>query len=178
MYWILRGTVGVTSTDGEAVYAELGAGSFFGEIGILFNRPRTATVVARTKVLLGVLTKDALSIVLSDFPIIERLIRDEGQERLAMQRKRKRPNRNMFQNNAFQRRDTRNMSDHYAISASEAALEADNMPGPALPPISAVLQTPFVTSNAEQLMSPIGSQSNNSNLGNITNNNDLNGIPI
>ncbi|ODV86451.1 hypothetical protein CANARDRAFT_190844, partial [[Candida] arabinofermentans NRRL YB-2248] len=88
MYWILRGTVGVTSTDGEAVYAELAAGSFFGEIGILFNRPRTATVVARTKVLLGVLTKDALSIVLYDYPTIERLIRDEGQERLAMQEKR------------------------------------------------------------------------------------------
>ncbi|GME82354.1 unnamed protein product [Ambrosiozyma monospora] len=32
MYWILRGTVGVTSTDGEAVYAELTTGSFFGEI--------------------------------------------------------------------------------------------------------------------------------------------------
>ncbi|GMM30077.1 hypothetical protein DAMA08_028220 [Martiniozyma asiatica (nom. inval.)] len=90
MYWILRGTVGVTSTDGESIYAELVAGSFFGEIGILFNRPRTATVVARTRVLVGVLTKDALSIVLGDYPKIERIIRDEGQERLAMQEKRKR----------------------------------------------------------------------------------------
>ncbi|ODV95536.1 hypothetical protein PACTADRAFT_20457, partial [Pachysolen tannophilus NRRL Y-2460] len=90
MYWILRGTVGVTSADGEATSAELGPESFFGEIGIMFNRPRTATVVARTRVLLGVLTADALNEVLPDFPLIERLIRDEAQERLAMLEKKKR----------------------------------------------------------------------------------------
>ncbi|ABN68338.2 Leucine rich repeat protein, contains F-box, partial [Scheffersomyces stipitis CBS 6054] len=87
MYWILKGTVSVTSTDGESIYAELAAGSFFGEIGILFNRPRTATVVARTKVLVGVLTSDALNTVLKHYPLIERRIRDEAQERLAMQDK-------------------------------------------------------------------------------------------
>ncbi|ODQ62617.1 hypothetical protein WICANDRAFT_25768 [Wickerhamomyces anomalus NRRL Y-366-8] len=90
MYWILRGSVAVTSPDGEAVHAELVAGQFFGEIGILFNRPRTATVVARTKVLLGVLTADNFNAVLSDFPAVERMIRDEAQERLSMQDKRKR----------------------------------------------------------------------------------------
>ncbi|KAK6458732.1 uncharacterized protein RJT20DRAFT_143551 [Scheffersomyces xylosifermentans] len=87
MYWILKGTVSVTSTDGESIYAELAAGSFFGEIGILFNRPRTATVVARTRVLVGVLTSDALNTVLKHYPLIERRIRDEAQERLAMQEK-------------------------------------------------------------------------------------------
>lgn len=87
MYWILKGTLGVTSTDGESVYAELGPGAFFGEIGILFNRPRTATVVARQKVLVGVLTADALNVVLRLYPLIERRIRDEAQERLAMQEK-------------------------------------------------------------------------------------------
>ncbi|ODV81555.1 RNI-like protein, partial [Suhomyces tanzawaensis NRRL Y-17324] len=89
MYWILKGTVSVASTDGESVYAELAAGSFFGEIGILFNRPRTATVVARTKVLVGVLTSEALNTVLKHYPSIERRIRDEAQERLAMQDKKK-----------------------------------------------------------------------------------------
>lgn len=87
MYWILKGTVSVTSTDGESVYAELNPGAVFGEIGILFNRPRTATVVARQKVLVGVLTADALNIVLRSYPLIERRIRDEAQERLAMQDK-------------------------------------------------------------------------------------------
>lgn len=90
MYWILRGSVAVTSPDGEAVHAELVAGQFFGEIGILFNRPRTATVVAKTKVLLGVLTADNFNKVLPDFPAVERMIRDEAQERLSMQDKRKR----------------------------------------------------------------------------------------
>lgn len=87
MFWILKGTVSVTSTDGESVYAHLSAGAFFGEIGILFNRPRTATVVACQRVLVGVLTADALNLVLKLYPVIERRIRDEAQERLAMQEK-------------------------------------------------------------------------------------------
>lgn len=87
MYWILKGTVSVTSTDGETIYAELNQGEFFGEIGILYNRPRTATVIAKTKVLLAVLTAESLNQVLTQFPAIERRIRDEAQERLAMQDK-------------------------------------------------------------------------------------------
>ncbi|SCV99370.1 LAFE_0A01684g1_1 [Lachancea fermentati] len=87
MYWILRGSVNITSPDGEAVYAELLEGSYFGEIGLLFNRPRTATVVARTKVLVGVLTVENFNQVLPSFPTVERQIRDEAQERLAMQEK-------------------------------------------------------------------------------------------
>lgn len=87
MFWILKGTVSVASTDGDSVYAELSPGSFFGEIGILFNRPRTATVMACQKVLVGVLTADALNVVLRSYPVIERRIRDEAQERLAMQEK-------------------------------------------------------------------------------------------
>lgn len=85
MYWVLRGTVNVTSPDGEATYAELQEGSFFGEIGIMFNRPRTATVVARTRVLVGVLKKDSFTQILPRFPSVERFIRDQGQDRLARQ---------------------------------------------------------------------------------------------
>ncbi|SCU98717.1 LADA_0H14928g1_1 [Lachancea dasiensis] len=90
MYWILRGCVNVTSPDGETVHAQLLEGSYFGEIGILFNRSRTATIVAKTKVLLGVLTADNFNQILPAFPQVERLIRDEAQERLAMQDKKKR----------------------------------------------------------------------------------------
>lgn len=144
MYWILRGSVGVTSTDGEAIYAELTAGSFFGEIGILFNRPRTATVVARTKVLLGVLTKDALSIVLEDYPKFERIIRDEGQERLAMQEKRKRLSK-LNLPSLSQRRsivppplpsEIRGNKNLNSISGSLLANDHDQIPGPALPPMT------------------------------------------
>lgn len=84
MYWILKGTVCITSPDGDSIYNELTSGQFFGEIGILFNRPRTANVVAKTKVLLGVLTSKDFNIVLKSFPLMERRIRDEAQERLAM----------------------------------------------------------------------------------------------
>ncbi|CEP61684.1 uncharacterized protein LALA0_S03e08482g [Lachancea lanzarotensis] len=89
MYWILRGCVNVTSPDGETVHAQLLEGSYFGEIGILFNRSRTATIVAKTKVLLGVLTADNFNQILPNFPQVERQIRDEAQERLAMQDKKK-----------------------------------------------------------------------------------------
>lgn len=84
MYWILKGQVNVTSRDGESVYAELEAGSFFGEIGILFDRPRTATVLASTKCVLAVLKGDSLNDILPKFPAMERAIRDEAQERLAI----------------------------------------------------------------------------------------------
>ncbi|CAH6722992.1 hypothetical protein CLIB1444_12S01838 [[Candida] jaroonii] len=84
MYWILKGTVSIASSDGDSVYNELSSGQFFGEIGILFNRPRTANVIAKTKVLVGVLTSKDFNHVLRSFPLMERRIRDEAQERLAM----------------------------------------------------------------------------------------------
>jgi cAMP-binding proteins - catabolite gene activator and regulatory subunit of cAMP-dependent protein kinases len=131
MYWILKGTVSVTSTDGESIYAELAGGSFFGEIGILFNRPRTATVVARTRVLAGVLTSDALNSVLKSYPLIERRIRDEAQERLAMQDKK---NKNEIPNLIYP------INSDFApiqnsINASALASQYAPMPGPSLPPV-------------------------------------------
>ncbi|KAK9492772.1 hypothetical protein V1508DRAFT_135881 [Lipomyces doorenjongii] len=89
MYWIVKGAVGVTSRDGESVYAELTAGAFFGEIGILFNRPRTASVLARTKCMVVVLTAEALNAVLPQYPDIEKAIREEAQERLNILEKQK-----------------------------------------------------------------------------------------
>ncbi|KAI2604203.1 RNI-like protein [Hypoxylon fragiforme] len=82
MYWLVRGVVGVTSRDGEAVYAELKPGAFFGEIGVLMDMPRTATIVARTKCLLLVLKKEDLQLELPKFPDMEKAIREEAHERL------------------------------------------------------------------------------------------------
>ena len=87
MYWIIRGTVGIVSRDGESVHAKLGPGAFFGEIGILFDCPRTASVQAREKCVLAVLTAGALNEVLPAYPVIEQAIRDEAQERLAVLKK-------------------------------------------------------------------------------------------
>ena len=90
MYWLVRGAVAVTSRDGESTYAELKPGAFFGEIGVLMGIPRTATIVARQKCLLVVLKKEDLAKELPNFPEVERTIREEAQERLAiLERKKK-----------------------------------------------------------------------------------------
>ncbi|KAM6537697.1 hypothetical protein FALCPG4_003605 [Fusarium falciforme] len=89
MYWLVRGVVAVTSRDGEAVYAELKAGAFFGEIGVLMQMPRTATIIARTKCLLLVLKKEDLHTVMPKFPEMEKAIREEAQERLNLLKKRR-----------------------------------------------------------------------------------------
>jgi F-box/leucine-rich repeat protein 7 len=97
MYWVVKGAVAVTSRDGEATYAELKSGAFFGEIGILMDRPRTATVIARTRCLLLVLKKEDLRKVLPEYPDIENAIREEALERLAITEKKKEQSRNGLQ---------------------------------------------------------------------------------
>lgn len=77
----------VCSGDGESVYAELGEGSFFGEIGILMDLPRTADVVAKTKCFVACLTKEDVAAVVPRYPEVERVLRFEAEERLAMLRK-------------------------------------------------------------------------------------------
>lgn len=90
MYWLVRGSVRVTSRDGESTYAELKPGAFFGEIGILMNIPRTATVTANTRSLVVRLNKEALEKELPKFPDVEHAIMDEAKERLAiLERKKK-----------------------------------------------------------------------------------------
>lgn len=89
MYWLIRGVVAVTSRDGEAVYAELKSGAFFGEIGVLMDMPRTATIVARTKCLLLILKKEDLHTIMPKFPQMEQAIREEAQERLTLLKKKR-----------------------------------------------------------------------------------------
>jgi F-box/leucine-rich repeat protein 7 len=90
MYWLVRGAVAVTSRDGESTFAELKPGAFFGEIGILMERPRTATVVARTRCMVLVLKKEDLKGILPKYPDVEQAIRDEALERLTQLEKKKR----------------------------------------------------------------------------------------
>ncbi|KAK5197894.1 hypothetical protein LTR99_009311 [Exophiala xenobiotica] len=90
MYWLVRGAVAVTSRDGESTYAELKPGAFFGEIGILMERPRTATVIARSRCLVLVLKKEDLKTILPKYPEVERAIREEALERLTQLEKKKR----------------------------------------------------------------------------------------
>lgn len=104
LYFLVRGGVAVTSKDGESTFAELKPGAFFGEIAILMNMPRSArcviivhvlchvstnaslcySVVARYKTLVVRLNKEDLSKILPDYPDVERTLREEAEERLAI----------------------------------------------------------------------------------------------
>ncbi|GAM85417.1 hypothetical protein ANO11243_034240 [Dothideomycetidae sp. 11243] len=84
MYWLVRGSVRVTSRDGESTYAELKPGAFFGEIGILMDIPRTATITANARSLVVRLAKEDLQKELPKYPSVERAIREEAVERLAI----------------------------------------------------------------------------------------------
>lgn len=109
LYFLVRGGVAVTSKDGESTFAELRPGAFFGEIAILMNMPRSAryvlaldpfaivfsdmpmprSVIARYKSLVVRLNKEDLSKVLPDYPDVERVLREEAEERLAILYRRK-----------------------------------------------------------------------------------------
>lgn len=89
MYWVVRGSVRVTSRDGESTYAELKAGSFFGEIGLTMGIPRTASIVANIRSLVVRLNKEDLERELPSYPEVERAIRDEAMERLAILERKK-----------------------------------------------------------------------------------------
>ena len=90
MYWLVRGSVRVTSRDGESTYAELKPGAFFGEIGILMDMPRTASIVASVRSLVVRLNKEDLQKELPSYPDVERAIREEALERLSiLERKKK-----------------------------------------------------------------------------------------
>ncbi|PVH92430.1 cyclic nucleotide-binding domain-containing protein [Periconia macrospinosa] len=89
MYWLVRGSVRVTSRDGESTYAELKPGAFFGEIGILMNIPRTANIIANMRSLVVRLNKEDLEKELPKFPDVERAIMDEAKERLSILKRKK-----------------------------------------------------------------------------------------
>ncbi|GAB7359886.1 hypothetical protein MBLNU230_g7414t1 [Neophaeotheca triangularis] len=89
MYWVVRGSVRVTSRDGESTYTELKPGAFFGEIGILMDIPRTASIAANVRSLVVRLNKEDLQKELPKYPDVESAIREEAQERLAILERRK-----------------------------------------------------------------------------------------
>lgn len=80
MFFVMSGIVEVVGESGE-VYAELSDGSHFGEVGILFSVKRTASVRAKTDVILFKLTKQALTEVAERHPVFERRIQEEASQR-------------------------------------------------------------------------------------------------
>ena len=83
MFFLIRGNVRVTSKDHDHVYAELGPGAFFGEIGVLFDIARTATILASSpNVWCASLSTHALANILPDFPSVAETVRLEAEFRL------------------------------------------------------------------------------------------------
>jgi CRP/FNR family transcriptional regulator, cyclic AMP receptor protein len=68
--------------DGKVV-ATCGAGNFFGEMALLEDRPRTATVIAKTDVTVDVIGRAEFSALLDDHPQINKQIRAAMERRLA-----------------------------------------------------------------------------------------------
>lgn len=83
MYFISHGEVNVISHDGLSVAWTFKDGDFFGEIAILLDAKRTATIVARTYCDMSILTKDAFRKVLRRFPQVAAGIKQIAEERLA-----------------------------------------------------------------------------------------------
>jgi len=68
MYFISRGTVEIIAADGHTVVNTLRDGSFFGELALLFNQPRTVSVRAVHYCDLYTLDKDTFDHVLARYP--------------------------------------------------------------------------------------------------------------
>ena len=77
---IVDGEVGVTK-DGEEIRT-MGPGDFFGEIALIEDTPRTATVTAKTPLRFFVLTRQAFRSMLAHQPELERKVLSALEERV------------------------------------------------------------------------------------------------
>jgi CRP-like cAMP-binding protein len=77
---IIDGEVAVTK-DGNEI-RRLGPGEFFGEIALIEDRPRTATVTAATPLRFFVLTRQSFRSLLAHQPELEQKVNAALQERL------------------------------------------------------------------------------------------------
>eukprot|EP00667_Euglena_gracilis_P004863 EG_transcript_4893 len=80
MFFIYRGELAVVSDDDQVVLT-LRDGGFFGEIALLYDTKRTATIVARTYCDLFVLNKEDLKKVMKKFPEQSKVIQEVAHER-------------------------------------------------------------------------------------------------
>ncbi|KAL6600667.1 hypothetical protein U3516DRAFT_561429 [Neocallimastix sp. 'constans'] len=88
MYIIINGKVQVVSEDGSKTFDTMKNGAFFGEVGVVRNVPRTATIVAATNVDLIVLSKQSLDEVVKKYPECHKIILLEAEKRYKIVQKR------------------------------------------------------------------------------------------
>ena len=80
MFFISRGELNVVSDDDKVVFT-LKDGGFFGEIALLYDTKRTASIVARTYCDMFVLTKEDFKKVMKKFPTQSKGIKEIAKER-------------------------------------------------------------------------------------------------
>jgi voltage-gated potassium channel len=81
MYFIVSGEVEV-DTETAAPKGQLGAGDFFGEIALIADRERTATITALTVCKLLVLRKDDFESFMDAHPDLKQAVREAAKQRL------------------------------------------------------------------------------------------------
>jgi CRP-like cAMP-binding protein len=77
---IVDGEVSVTKNEQEI--RKLGPGDFFGEIALIEDTPRTATVIAKTPLRFFVLTRQAFRSLLAHQPELQQKVLDALEERV------------------------------------------------------------------------------------------------
>ncbi|KAJ3272349.1 hypothetical protein HDV01_005783 [Terramyces sp. JEL0728] len=82
VFFIIKGALKVISEDGEIEFAELNSGTYFGEIAIVFDSHRTATVVAKTNCILMVLTAEKVNQILDHYPDIRKSMKRSAHARV------------------------------------------------------------------------------------------------
>ncbi|KAI9345532.1 cyclic nucleotide-binding-like protein [Obelidium mucronatum] len=83
MYFLLAGTVQVVGDTG-VVHAEIQQGSFFGEVGVLLNMKRTASIRSKGESYVFKLTKENLDAVVLNYPLMKERLQEEATERFAL----------------------------------------------------------------------------------------------
>ena len=82
MFFINQGSLSVISPDEKTTLATLGDGDFFGEIALLHEQPRMATVKALAYCEVYVLDKTCFDTVMADHPEFADQMKQVATERL------------------------------------------------------------------------------------------------
>ncbi len=82
MYFISKGSVEIIHEHTGKVFATISQGGYFGEIALLMDSPRSATVRAVDYCDLYTLDKDSFQVVLTHFPGFARQVQRMAQERI------------------------------------------------------------------------------------------------
>ncbi|WP_293058571.1 ion transporter [Okeania sp. SIO2B3] len=81
MYFIKRGLVQAFSEKTGIIYRNMGAGTFFGEIALVYEQRRTASIITLTYCELFILEKDDLKKVLENYPDFAANVKKTAKER-------------------------------------------------------------------------------------------------